>query len=156
MNKIVCYTLGFIALSVTAVQAEGPAFNLGQGFILSQTTAAPPASTVVPEAMPELAPQPFEQHVASQEIRLFEKVRYRRPRNIAPCSNPKLVLIVDPCAPKRSCCEPGCVAVEICAPGCACECVRCSKDGRRKIFDYGKYSVVVESHRGKVVVTYRS
>lgn len=155
MTKIVCFTLGIIAVSVTAAQAEGPAFNFGQGIFLSQTTAAPPA-TVAPEAMPELMPQPYEQHVASQEIRLFENVRYRRPRNIAPCSNPKLVTIVDPCAPKRSCCEPGCVAVEICAPGCACECVRCTKDGRRKIFDYGKYSVVVESHRGKVVVTYRS
>ncbi|QDT97472.1 hypothetical protein [Gimesia aquarii] len=156
MTKIVCFTLGIIAVSVTAAQAEGPAFKLGQGIFLSQTTAAPPASTVAPEPMPELMPQPYEQHVASEEIRLFENVRYRRPRNIAPCSNPKLVTIVDPCAPRRSCCEPGCVAVEICAPGCACECVRCSKDGRRKVFDYGKYSVVVESHRGKVVVTYRS
>ena len=156
MNKIVCYTLGFIALSVTAVQAEGPAFNLGQGFLLSQTTAAPPASTVVPEPMPELSPQPYGQHVASGEIPVFENVRYKRHCKVAPCSTPKMVMIVDPCAPKRSCCEPGCVAVEICAPDCACECVRCSRDGRRKVFDYGKYSVVVHSHNGKVTVTYRS
>jgi len=156
MNKIVCYTLGFIALSVTAVQAEGPAFNLGQGFLLSQTTAAPPASIVVPEPMPELSPQPYGQHVASAGIPVFENVRYKRHCKVAPCSSPKMVTIVDPCAPKRSCCEPGCVAVEICAPGCACECVRCSKDGRRKVFDYGKYSVVVQSHHGKVTVTYRS
>lgn len=156
MNKIVCYTLGMIALSVSAAQAQGPAFDLGQGVYLSQTTAAPPASAIAPEPMPELTPQPYEHHVASNAIPLFDCVKYKRPRNIAPCSNPKLVTIVDPCAPKRSCCEPGCVAVEICAPACACECVRCSKDGRRKVFDYGKYSVVVESHHGKVTVTYRS
>ncbi|QDT79540.1 hypothetical protein [Gimesia maris] len=154
MNKIVCYTLGMIALTVSTAQAQGPAFNLGQGQLLSQTTAVPPAVSPVP--MPELAPQPYERHVASQEIPVFDCVKYKRPRNIAPCSNPKLVLIVDPCAPKHSCCEPGCVAVEICAPTCACECVRCTKDGRRKVFDYGKYSVVVESRRGKVTVTYRS
>ncbi|QDT42921.1 hypothetical protein Pan241w_30160 [Gimesia alba] len=156
MNKIVCYTLGMMALTVTAAQAQGPAFDLGQGVYLSQTTAAPPATAIAPEPMPELTPQPYKHHVASHAIPLFDCVKYKRPRNIAPCSNPKLVTIVDPCAPKRSCCEPGCVAVEICAPACACECVRCSKDGRRKVFDYGKYSVVVESRRGKVTVTYRS
>lgn len=155
MNKIVCYTLGMIALSLTTAQAAGPSLNFGQGFLLSQTTAPPPAPAAVPEPMPELTPQPYEHHVASPAIPLFDCVKYKKTRNISPCSNPKLVTIVDPCAPKKSCCEPGCVAVEICAPACGCECVRCSKDGRRKVFDYGKYKVVVESQRGKVVVTYR-
>ncbi|KAA0139235.1 hypothetical protein FYZ48_11395 [Gimesia chilikensis] len=156
MNKIVCYTLGMIALTLTTAQAQGPSLNFGQGFLLSQTTAPPPAPpAVLPEPMPELTPQPYEHHVASPAIPMFDCVKYRKTKNIAPCSNPKIVTIVDPCAPKKSCCEPGCVAVEICAPECACECVRCRKDGRKKIFDYGKYKVVVESHRGQVVVTYR-
>lgn len=155
MNKIVCYTLGMMALIASTAHAEGPAFNLGQGLLLTQTTAAPPASAIAPEPMPEMS-QPYHHHAASPAIPVFDCVKYKRTRNIAPCSNPKLVMIVDPCAPKHSCCEPGCVAVEICAPGCACECVRCTKDGRRKVFDYGKYSVVVESRRGKVTVTYRS
>ena len=51
MNKIVCYTLGMIALTVSTAQAQGPAFNLGQGQLLSQTTAVPPAVSPVP--MPE-------------------------------------------------------------------------------------------------------
>jgi len=152
MNKIVCYTLGMIALSFSTAHAAGPAFNLGQGLAFSQTTAPPPAPAVEPMPMPETA---YEHHVASPTIPMFDCVKYKRTRNIAPCSNPKLVTIVDPCAPKHSCCEPGCVAVEICAPTCGCECVRCSKDGRRKVFDYGKYKVVVESKRGKVLVTYR-
>ncbi|HBL47981.1 MAG TPA: hypothetical protein DDZ90_31830, partial [Planctomycetaceae bacterium] len=66
-----------IALTVSTAHARGPEFNLGQGLLMSQTTALPPA--VGPEPMHELAPQPYEHHVASQEIPVFDCVKYKRP-----------------------------------------------------------------------------
>lgn len=97
--------------------------------------------------------------------KLFHCVKVKDPDHIHPCAVPKMVKIVDPCwkpcKPKCGCCQttccpppPPCVYVKICVPPCGCERVKCSKNGRRVKYDYGKYSVEVESRNGQVVVDY--
>ena len=99
--------------------------------------------------------------------KLFHCVKVKDRDNIHPCAVPKMVKIVDPCWKpcKRkcgcnSCCKPccpppaPCVYVKICVPPCGCERVKCSKKGRKVVFDYGKYQVEVESKDGYVEVDY--
>ena len=88
-------------------------------------------------------------------VELYQNVRYRAERNIAPCAKPIIVQIPDPCACKTACCPTPCVNVQICVPQCGCPCVKVTRCGDRVSYDYGKYAVIVTSARGKVYVDYR-
>ncbi|MEK6259546.1 MAG: hypothetical protein AABP62_13090 [Planctomycetota bacterium] len=88
-------------------------------------------------------------------VELYQNVRYRAERNIAPCAVPIIVQVPDPCACKTACCPTPCVNVQICVPECGCPCVKVTRCGDRVCFDYGKYEVIVTSGRGRVCVDYR-
>ena len=87
-------------------------------------------------------------------------VRYRGKRHIAPNAVPTGVEVARCEVCRDACCNPVCVktaqGVEICAPACACkEDVRTSLNGKRKVYDYGKYEVVVTDRDDFVDVRYR-
>ena len=93
---------------------------------------------------------------------LYRCVKVEDCDKIAPCAVSMIVEIPDPCwrpDPCNPCCKPGCVLVEICVPAPRC-CdrgpkVTCSKDGRYKKFDFGKYRVeITTKSNGWVVVDY--
>ena len=117
----------------------------------TQPVLAEPAPT--PVADPAGVPVPYD-HVfptATPALRLYDHVRVKQTRNIAPCAVPKLVAIKDPCFP----CSGNCVYVEVCVPPCGCEEVKCSRCGDKLRLDYGKYSVdICTTRRGLVVVDY--
>jgi hypothetical protein len=124
------------------------------------------------------APEP----VAEKAIELYKCVKYEDPDHIAPCAEPKIIKVLDPCwkpDPCKCACDqkPACVYVKICvpkkkAPCCApkpsccapkpaCGCqkdhgpkVTCKNDGRYQKYDYGKYRVEVRVKNGWVVVDY--
>lgn len=111
---------------------------------------APPAPVGVPPA-PGGAPMA----VSAAPITLFPCVKVEDRHNIHPCAVPKIVSIVDPCYKPCGCCSvPKCVYVKICVPPCGCERIKCSKDGRKVKYDYGKYSVELTSKNGKIYVDY--
>lgn len=83
---------------------------------------------------------------------LFTNLEVEDRDNIHPCAVPTIVPIADPCAPK--CSGPSCVYVEICVPPCECKKVKYSKDGRKAKYDYGEYTVELESEDGVVKVDY--
>ncbi|MDA0833000.1 MAG: hypothetical protein O3A29_06935 [Planctomycetota bacterium] len=90
-------------------------------------------------------------------VPLYHNVQYKDVCRISPCSVPKIVAVRDPCWRKDRCdrcAQPPCVYVQICVPNCGCERVRCSLDGKRVVYDYGKYSVSVWSRGGRVIVNY--
>lgn len=105
----------------------------------------------------------------SGSVELFHCVKVSDKDHIAPCAEPMVVQIVDPCwkpDPCNPCCKPKCVNVLICVPKkqCCAPCdpcckdhgpkVTCSKDGRKKRYDFGKYAVDIESKNGVVSVDY--
>ncbi len=100
---------------------------------------------------------------------LFHCVKVKDSHHIAPCAVPRIVEIVDPCwkpDPCNPCCKPKCVKVSICGPKpaccspCDCCCkdngpkITCSKDGKVKRYDYGKYAVDIVSKNGVVSIDY--
>ena len=92
--------------------------------------------------------------VMPSTVEIYQNVRYRGERNIAPCAKPIIVQIPDPCACKTACCLTPCVNVQICVPECGCPCVKVTRCGDKVCYDYGKYSVNVISARGRVIVDY--
>ncbi|WP_010584743.1 hypothetical protein [Schlesneria paludicola] len=90
--------------------------------------------------------------VSSQPLELFQDVRYRSTRNIAPCAVPTVVQVPDPCNRDR-CCKT-CVNVQICVPPCEPCDIKVTRDGNRVRYDYGKYNVVIRTVGNHVVVHY--
>lgn len=106
---------------------------------------------------------------AGGPVELFHCVKVRDRDHIAPCAEPTVIEIVDPCwkpDPCNPCCKPKCVKVLVCVPKkqtccdpCAC-CkdagpkITCSKDGKHVRHDYGQYAVDVRSKNGYVEVDY--
>lgn len=85
---------------------------------------------------------------------LFDCVRYKNPRKVAPCAVEMIVAVRTPCGCKKDPCKP-CVNVKICVPPCnTCPKVKIRKQGDKVIYDYGKYAVELTSKRGEVVVAY--
>ncbi|GIX04733.1 MAG: hypothetical protein KatS3mg114_0602 [Planctomycetaceae bacterium] len=112
-----------------------------------------------PAPMPEAEgqPVPYEHAQVLHEdapVELFQCVKYRRECQAHPCAVPLIIAVPDPCADKCAC-ERGCVYVKICVPPCDCPRIRCTRQGTRVVYDFGKYEVVVVSRKGEVVVTYR-
>lgn len=89
-----------------------------------------------------------------------KKVTYKNRRFISPNATPTVVDVsrCETCC--DACCNPVTVkttqGVEICAPACSCqEDVRTSLNGKRKVYDYGKYEVVVTDKKDEIQVKYR-
>lgn len=90
--------------------------------------------------------------IAAPGAEIYQNVRYRAVRNIAPGAIPTIVQVPDPCS-KDACCKT-CVNVQICVPPCDPKRVRVSRDGNRVRYDFGKYAVSVRSAGNHVVVHY--
>jgi hypothetical protein len=90
-------------------------------------------------------------------VQLFHCVKYKDCDEMAPCAVPKIISVKDPCAccDPCNCCAPKCVYIKICVPPCACEEVKCRKNGTRIEYDYGKYSVDVRVKDGYIEVDYQ-
>jgi len=118
-------------------------------------------SSVVQAAQMPPAPIPEEGTAtvmpAGAPVTLFDCVKYKDRRNIAPCAVPMIVSVPDPCACRSACdcsCGPQCVYVEICVPPCDCPCVKWKRCGEKLVYDFGKYEVEITSRKGVVVVDY--
>ncbi len=119
----------------------------------AEGSTVPPAP--MPEgAVPEVGKDPVP--LSSAPIELFPCVKYKEKDEMHPCAVPMIVSIKDPCASDDpcSCCDTKCVHVKVCAPPCGCPEIRCSKDGSRVKYDYGKYGFTVVSRKGTVTVEY--
>jgi hypothetical protein len=110
------------------------------------STSDPPVTQTIP--MPD-ASNPI---VVGQPIQLFEDVRYRAVRNIAPCAIPTIIQVADPCN-KSTCCK-NCVCIEVCMPPCEPNCVKVSRDGNAVRYDFGKYAVTARTVGNHIVVRY--
>lgn len=89
-----------------------------------------------------------------------KRVTYRGKHNIAPNAVPTGVEVARCETCTDACCNKVTTktvqGVEICAPACPCkEDVRTSFNGKRKVYDYGKYEVVVTDRADSVDVRYR-
>ena len=89
-----------------------------------------------------------------------KKVTYKNRRFISPNATPNVVDVSRCETSCDACCNPVTVkttqGVEICAPACSCqEDVRTSLNGKRKVYDYGKYEVVVTDKKDEIQVKYR-
>lgn len=135
--------LGLLALVGADLSAREPLRVPSQELAL----AAEP-TPLAPEA--QGTPVAYSEYVveAAPAISLYTNVRVRDARNIHPCAVSRIVQVNDPC---DKCCK---VFVEICAPPCANETVRCFRNGNRIRFCYGKYSVDVITRRNDIVVNY--
>ena len=98
------------------------------------------------------APTEYAYTLAAPSAVVYQNVKYRGTRNIAPCAVPTIVQVPDPCT-KHACCKT-CVNVEICVPPCDPRKVRVTHDGNKVRYDYGKYAVSVRSIGNHVVVHY--
>jgi len=97
-------------------------------------------------------------HMYSEPVApLFHAVKYKDLDEMSPCAVTKIVKVKDPCACDHdcNCCGPKCVYVKICVPPCACEDVRCRRNGDRIRYDYGDYKVDVRVKRGYIEVDYQ-
>ncbi len=156
MKKQLCLTAGILLLSSATVFADPGLFARPVSLLtdgpflladdLSMSHSAP--ASAMPVAMTEAA-----------GVELFPCVNYRKTQKIHPCATPMVIMVKDPCFCKdrcNPCAQPGCVAVEICAPPSCCPPkVTCNRDGSRVKYDWGKCEVVVVSKKGEVCVTYK-
>jgi len=123
------------------------------GSALLALTAAVGAAQVPPAPIPETGTAVV--LPAEAPVTLFECVKYKDQRNIAPCAVPMIVSVPDPCASPCDCaCGPRCVYVKICVPPCGCAEVKYKRHGEKLVYDFGKYEVEITSRKGVVVVDY--
>lgn len=176
MKKAVLLSLGFAMVASLAVAGEGRGIRssfpasiapalVGQ----SGDIAVPPALSPTPD--PAYAPagqvpgsvySPAPYGTAHSPIvsgpsygapvEIYQNVKYRATRNIAPDAIPTIIQVPDPCN-KDACCKT-CVNVQVCAPPCEPCKVRVTRDGSNVRYDYGKYAVNVRSIGKHVVVHY--
>jgi hypothetical protein len=155
----------FVLLMVAVVAVAIPV-TLAVAEEVPNVAAQGPALQPIPEAQPALSapaaatPVPGSQPVVAQGnvITLYPNVRYKDECRMAPCAVPQIVFVKDPClsGPRNRCCEPRCVAVQICVPPCS-TCppkVVCRRGGEYVRYDFGKYAVEIRSRRGCVIVDY--
>ncbi len=98
-------------------------------------------------------------HAAGGPVALFHCVKYVDTKDIAPCAKPMIVEVRDPCwrpDPCNPCCKPRCVAVQICVPESCCPpTIKCSSDGKKVRYDFGKYAVDIRTKKDHVEVDYK-
>ncbi len=107
-------------------------------------------SSPAPYAVP--APITSGYVVPGAPVEVYQNVKYRAVRNIAPCAVPTIIQVPDPCN-KDACCKT-CVNVQVCVPPCEPSKVKVTRDGRNVKYDFGKYAVSVRSVGNHVVVHY--
>lgn len=177
MSRMVAsLTLGFAAMAATAFSAQPQGPTLGSPTTVNQAELPPPPLSSVPTSLPPvvsdpsatgttvLKPVPEVQYdgpvtqlpVVTTPVTMFDCVKVRDPRKIAPCAVPIIVAVPDPCTPADRCnCTPRpCVYVEICVPNTGCPKVCVTRCGNKTRYDYGKYAVEIISRNGKVIVDY--
>ena len=158
MLKSVCACLAGMTLMVTTAAFAGGPVLLVQGGPEPTPAIAP---TPMPAPVADAAPAPGRTPVVTsgEAVTLFQCVRYKDERNIAPCAVPQIVFVKDPCFvcdPCNPCATPACVAVQICVPPCS-PCppkVTCKRGGEYVKYAYGKYAVEITSRKGVVKVDY--
>lgn len=147
--------------NVRTVSQQGP--TLGGPTLIGQGTDLPAPADPLPAG--QLSPNPEIQYsgpvgqlpvVTAPAPELFQCVRYRDQRNIAPCAVPVIVQVPDPCAPRDrcGCTVRPCVNVQICVPASGCPTVCVTRNGNKTRYDYGKYAVDVISLNGRIIVDY--
>jgi hypothetical protein len=156
MKKVVC-----LAVAALGVLTASAAFAIDGPSLTAQAPLQPvpdavsiqPAPSLGATQVPGAAPVP----VQSVAIPLFQCVKYKDERKIAPCAVPMIVLVRDPCARcSNRCTTPPCVAVQICVPPCS-TCpprIVCRRNGEYVKYDFGKYRVEIRSKNGVVKVDY--
>lgn len=126
--------------------------------LLGGTVAQGQALTPVPET-PGVpisgmsTSQVYELH-AAPAIPLFTKVKYEDLDDMAPCAQPKIVLVRNPCTDPCRGCPADLVAIQICVPTSCCELVSCRRNGDRIRYDYGEYQVDIKIKKGYIEVEY--
>ncbi len=156
MKKFVC-----AAVAAMGVLTASAAFAIDGPSLTAQAPLQPVPDAVSIQPVPSLAatqvPGAAPVPVQSVAIPLFQCVKYKDERKIAPCAVPMIVLVRDPCA---KCCDrcatPPCVAVQICVPPCS-TCpprIVCRRNGEYVKYDFGKYRVEIRSRNGVVKVDY--
>lgn len=116
------------------------------------STQYAPSAPYSPSPYPVQAPAPSGYVISGAPVEIYQNVKYRAPRNIAPCAVPTIIQVPDPCN-KDACCKT-CVNVQVCVPPCDPHKVRVTRDGRNVRYDFGKYAVSVRSIGNHVVVHY--
>jgi len=164
----VALSAGLLATSAWARGPDrGPSFggplDLGEptrtppGLVDPVVLRQDPAAELTP--MPE-ASVPMAMPAEAGVIELFPCVTYKNECKIAPCAEPMIVSIKDPCICKPLCCTGcppvRCVHVKICVPPCDCPNVKIKREGAKIRYDFGKYSVTIRSvpRKGEVIVDY--
>ncbi len=168
MNCGLC--LAVLAAGSITLAADGPLFGPPLGpaptpivipdepFIIPNEVVVAPAGG---EIQPTLKPIPETGILPETEpvplytgCELFDSVRYKNLKKIAPCAVEMIVAVRTPCGCKKDPCKP-CVLVKICVPPCNdCPKVKIRKQGDKVIYDYGKYAVELTSKKGEVIVAY--
>ena len=164
MRKLTTLLIGIVMASATSAFAadgwlsrpltlRGPALY---GPVVFFGQDAPPPAPAEEGAVPATEPIPM-----SDDVELFECVKYKDLDEMAPCAVPMVVQVKDPCHtcdPCDCCCKPKCVNVKICVPKCV-PCghpvIKCNKDGTRVRYDFGKYAVDVRVKKGYIEVDYQ-
>jgi len=163
MKKLASLILAAIAVATPVALAyaeQGPELFV-QGPTLQPIPEPQPAGSRPAASTPAAsAPVAGSQPVLAQGnvITLYPNVRYKDECKMAPCAVPQIVFVKDPClsGPRNRCCEPQCVAVQICVPPCS-TCppkVVCRRGGEYVRYDFGKYAVEIRSRRGCITVDY--
>ena len=152
----------FLFFNARSGDLHRPNLRLASQPTLLVPPPAPAAEELPPGAVPyggyappilQPGPQPLEP-IPGGAVPLFHRVKYEDRHNIHPCAVPIIVPVQDPCADRCRTCEPQCVYVEICVPpNCTPE-IKYSRGGRKVKYDYGEYTVEIESKRGTVYVDY--
>lgn len=154
----------FLFFKARSRDVNKPDLRLASQPTLLVPPPAPAAEEIPPGAVPygsygpSLAPvphgpQPLEP-IPGDAFPLFHRVKYEDRDNIHPCAVPIIVPVQDPCADPCKSCGPQCVYVEICVPPHCTPEIKYSKGGRKVKYDYGEYTVELESKRGVVYVDY--
>ena len=126
----------------------------------SENQTQPAAQAQIENTAPSVSPAVTIQPAPVCVNGSCKKVIYRGKNNIAPNAVPTGVEVARCETCTDACCNKVTTktvqGVEICAPACPCkEDVRTSWNGKRKVYDYGKYEVVVTDRNDSVDVRYR-
>ncbi len=90
---------------------------------------------------------------------LYQCVKYVDEHEMACNTKPIVVQVQDPCWKPDPCkCgeKPRCVNVQICVPESCCPpIIKCSKDGKKVRYDYGRYAVDIRVKKDSIEVDYQ-
>jgi hypothetical protein len=175
MKRTLLSCLGVALMATTVVGADGRGLrtslplSLSPALVGQNDISLPPQLSPIPDPAyapsGQYSPSPYSPSpysipapassdyvVSGAPVEVYQNVKYRAVRNIAPCAVPTIIQVPDPCN-KNACCKT-CVNVQVCVPPCEPAKVKVTRDGRNVKYDYGKYAVSVRSIGNHVVVHY--